>query len=1167
MLEEKLKVVEGAANHFAQVAALQAELDAKSAEIVGLQDELRQAKNDGTGTQGQIVDLQARLKRCEDSLTATTGARNVARQNLVGLEAALEKAKVDKEKAIAGLRSARDAAEEEAARTHAARESEFEAQLVKAKGDKEKAIAGLRAARATEAATMRASVEAAEAAVARADAAVAAKEAELATARADAEAARGETATAESERNTIAAALGESIQEKEDVAAQLASITDRLAQIEATANQRAQTLTTTQAALDAANQQISELQNQLAETRAALASKTTSNEDGTAANEALRKQVEDLTVQLAAKDAEKQGLQGRMDELIATTSQQLEELRAQLSGLEASVQEKDTTIAEKERELAECRESLRELEVALVEANRRLETAQETIQEHEARIQSLEEALRKCEADSATAAAAAEAEKVSVLADKNAETATALAAKNADTATALAAKNRNTAAAFASKDAELASSLASKNTELASSLASKNTEQQAKNAAANVAKEALAKEIESLKEQLRLAQAAAEQARRNAEASAAKETGEKDTLTQQLAEANASVAALENLLTQKNTGSKQAFDEAMAAAGAAQSTAIQAMQNEKDAEKEASLKVEREECAKKIGDMNERLRLLEQEKATELAAKNTNLQAKQAELNTTRNAGAAATAASAQAAQEADQRAQEALTAKDKEIADTKAALEAAQAKQAGVDAKLKECDEHAKRVTEQTAQLTAKDAALAVKEAELTQKQTALEAAEASSAAAQTAAQAAQTELATTKTQGAGKNVRINSLSRNLQAAQGALATAKAAATPEGAFQITQERLMNLLSYLIVDEDARQQAQDYLSMKGDKIPDTVTKQKEMMCNFFKYLYDVVKVQMNDFRTLKLFPDAVKGKQTHLDIFQIFISSNLNGSHSPPFTKQQMLTDLTNIFQYFFITSQGGELSRKAIPGSYTTLQKLFNVLITKEGGPLDPMVQSEKVLLLLNKFGPLSDISLESIGNNSFYFVEKNVEAFRRQGADPKLQAAPEGRCIPLIILAIKMVQLLYDEVTVTYRKMDSFCGFLKPGPAAVVQQEAVVAAAVKGVDVEKEAIEKARAVSLPTIAREITTYTGIVNDPPMGKDPLYYRTYLSELLTMAIEHQKLTKLIIENLIKIKKLDVKQFIRAKITTFLQTKPSTFLSDTYAPELVKEINRFLKSTL
>ena len=405
-----------------------------------------------------------------------------------------------------------------------------------------------------------------------------------------------------------------------------------------------------------------------------------------------------------------------------------------------------------------------------------------------------------------------------------------------------------------------------------------------------------------------------------------------------------------------------------------------------------------------------------------------------------------------------------------------------------------------------------------------------------------------------------------LQEASRKLQAAQEALATAKTAATTEGAFQITQERLSNLLSYLIIDEDTRQQAQDYLSMKGDKIPDTVAKQKEMMCNFFKYLYDVVKMQMNDFRTLKLFPDAVKGKQTHLDIFQIFISSNLNGSHSPPFTKQQMLADLTNIFQYFFITSQGGDMSRKAIPGSYTTLQKIYNVLITKEGGPLDSAVQSEKVMLLLNKFGPLSDISLESAGNNGFYFVEKNLEAFRSQGADAKLQAAPEGRFIPLIILAIKMVQLLYDEVTVSYRKMDSFCGFLKPGPAAVVQQEAIVAAAVKGVDVEKEAIEKARAVSLPTIAREINTYIGIVNDPPIGKDPLYYRTYLSELLKMAIEHKKLTKLMIENLIKIKKVDVKQFIRAKITTFLQTKPSTFLSDTYTPDLTEDTKRFLRAT-
>ena len=116
--------------------------------------------------------------------------------------------------------------------------------------------------------------------------------------------------------------------------------------------------------------------------------------------------------------------------------------------------------------------------------------------------------------------------------------------------------------------------------------------------------------------------------------------------------------------------------------------------------------------------------------------------------------------------------------------------------------------------------------------------------------------------------------------------------------------------------------------------------------------------------------------------------------------------------------------------------------------------------------------------------------------------------------------------------------------------------------------VDAEQEAITKARAVSLPTIAGEINTYTGLVSDPPLGKDPLYYRSYLAELLKIAIENKKLTKFMVEKLTTIKKLDAKQYIRTKITTFLQTKPSTFLTETYtrAPEVAEQMTRFLKST-
>ena len=1079
MLEDKIKIVQGAANHLAQMNTLQEELDAKTAEMVVLQDELQAAKNDGTGAQTQIAELQARLDRCAASLTATEAARNNARRNLAGLEtsltatqdstrrnlagleAELVKAKADKEKAIVGLRSARLAAEEEASREHVARESNLEAQLVKAKGDKEKAIAGLRSAREAEAATMRASVEAAEAAVARAVAAVAAKEVELTAARAEAETARQEAEQTKAERDAALLEKVAAIKDKAQITEELKGITQRLSGLDLSAAQQAETLTAKQAAIDAANEQIADLQNQLAE---ALASKTTSNNEGKAANEALRKQVEELTAQLAMKEEEKQELQKQIDELLADTSQKLEGLRAELSALQASIRDKDTLMEEKERELEECRTSVGELEKAFVEANRKYTDAQQTIEANETQIQSLEEALRKCQADSTSALAAAELAKVTELADKNSKH-----------AVELADKNRNHAVELTDKNSKHAAELAKKNANTNADLATLTAEQAAKNAAAATAKEALRKEIESLEEQLRLARAAAEEAKRNTEAALTKETGEKDSLAQQLAEANAQVAALENLLEQKNIGSKQALDEAIEAAKAAQGAAIQAMRNEKDAEKEAALTAASEECAKKIGEMNERLRLLEQEQEVASQKAATNLQAKQTELNTTRNAGVAASAAATEAAKEAAEEAEKQLAAKQNEINETKAALAAAQAKQEGLDSEIKKCAEQATLVAEQTKKLSEQGADLEAKKAELAQKQTALEAAEAASAASHKNAETAKSELDSMKKQADGKNVMMDGLKRNLQKATADLDAAKAATaktTPEGAFQITQERLTNLLSYLIVDGDALQQAQDYLSMKKDKIPDVVTKQKDMMCNFFKYLYDVVKVQMNEFRSLSFFHESVKGKQTHLDIFQIFIASTIKDI--PP---GDMLRDLTNVFQYFFTISQNpdADLKQRSVLGMYMALQKLYNVLLTKDGGPLNSDIKSEKLTLLLNKFGPLSNISLQSSGNNGFYFVEKNVEDFRKQGTDPKLQAEPEGRFIPLIILAIKMVQLLSDEVKIAYTNMDGFCGYLKPVEGVVIRPATAAARPVTSV-VARDIIISSRDYTASTAQKQLT-------------------------------------------------------------------------------------------
>lgn len=353
--------------------------------------------------------------------------------------------------------------------------------------------------------------------------------------------------------------------------------------------------------------------------------------------------------------------------------------------------------------------------------------------------------------------------------------------------------------------------------------------------------------------------------------------------------------------------------------------------------------------------------------------------------------------------------------AKPGELAAAKreAAQQQMEADQQAMDGQEKECDEKISQLQSQLAQ--------AKKELEESQQ------------SAQGYVANLQSRLQQARENSSRKNTEIHDLQQSLDAAQAATSAATTGATQRNAEQKseivrlqgelakkneeiaqkaqsvsedTQRRLNTLLGTFLVNPEVIEKAKDYVQNGDDAVGSKLQAVQTEVCEFFRYLFDTIHIQLRQIEAIVPFRDL------KLDIFKIFPGLTLT------YDSKALLKELTVFFQEFF-----GRLGATKAFGSETIdrkplLRRLLSEILTHMNRVTPAELNRYKqTIMSLEQFKFLFDVSVMATQQGD----SVQIGIFRQDET---------RKMTPLIVLAVKMIQLLASEIHGKYGSLVTRCG-----------------------------------------------------------------------------------------------------------------------------------------
>jgi DNA repair exonuclease SbcCD ATPase subunit len=721
--------------------------------------------------------------------------------------------------------------------------------------------------------------------------------------------------------------------------------------------------------------QIQDLTAEIERLKQASANSSTASTDALAKKEEELVALEEALERLRAEHAaEIQRLQDEMDALKAANS----EKASSLASLGAEKVDLDTAIKAKDEEIAELQRQLKEAMDALIakgaSSDEQREVAQKIVDELRAKLAALEAEKEGLVAELAGLRSELEAKMARIaelekqIQDMMAEYEKKLAAAEVARQEALENLSGESNQALEALRAELESTKDALKTCEDEKQQAAEASQAAAEAARQAADEAAAN-LQKLQEELDRVTAARDALQGQLEEKQSSESEEVATLRQQLDAAQAKIRELEGLIQE-----------------AADASATARANSEEKANQIANLEQQLQEASANSAAKNEQIADLER-KLQEAEAEKAQLQTN---LNTERASKPNELAAAKQ------QGAEEQLAADEKVV-----------------EQQEKDCDEKIKELESQLAQ--------AKKELEDSNK------------ASQDYVDDLQKQLQEAKNISSQKNEQIQDLEQTLEATRAATDEAKTGATQRNDEQKaeidrlqkalrekedeieqkaqsvsddTKRRLNTLLGTILLDPQIISIAEDYVYNGDDSTGSKLAAVQGEVCEFFRYLFDTIQIQLRQIEAIVPFRDLKS------DIFKIFPGLTLT------YDKKGLLKELAVFFQDFFARLHnakafGGEsIDRKPI------LRKLLSEILAHMNRLDTPMLNQYKSnIKMLEQFKFLFDISAIATQN-----ADSVQLGMYKQDESRKFT--------PLVVLAIKMIQLLAAEFYGKYGSLIRRCG-----------------------------------------------------------------------------------------------------------------------------------------
>jgi predicted nucleic acid-binding Zn-ribbon protein len=222
-----------------------------------------------------------------------------------------------------------------------------------------------------------------------------------------------------------------------------------------------------------------------------------------------------------------------------------------------------------------------------------------------------------------------------------------------------------------------------------------------------------------------------------------------------------------------------------------------------------------------------------------------------------------------------------------------------------------------------------------------------------------------------------------------------------------------TKIRLQNLLSWVLIDPDLAEEAQQYIyegsNMSNSEIQKIFSKD---VCEFFMYLDGLVKVQSKLLIPIyDVFDKRDKDKYID-DIFKLYRTSD-ERIDSDPDVQFQLLQHISDIFQKFFSDIETAKLYQILSGSDYPILNTVLKNYDTSKS------VKLTVLSIELKKYGELSKYVIQP-SKNATNEIEIADISTKRDVDEPR---------IPLVILGIKFIQLLGQVLKSKY-KIQERCG-----------------------------------------------------------------------------------------------------------------------------------------
>ncbi len=340
------------------------------------------------------------------------------------------------------------------------------------------------------------------------------------------------------------------------------------------------------------------------------------------------------------------------------------------------------------------------------------------------------------------------------------------------------------------------------------------------------------------------------------------------------------------------------------------------------------------------------------------------------------------------------------------------------------------------------------------------------------SEAAIQAATDAAATKEAENEQAKSDLLAQIQQLEGRAKRAEESLIAAAKESTDKAAE--TNRRLETLLSILALDPEMLTRARDYMSSGNESI--TGTLQKEL-CDFFRYFYDLTGIQMRRIHSLKFAPGnpdldrAIKD-----DIFRIF-------PEIPATDSKELLRDISLIFQDIFTKGyMSGIPGEVRIPAKLSALALAIGNYPTQGGNPLAQGVSPLVIQSIIAGGGLLQTTGVQPIGDSTF--------KVRNENAPNEFTQSNTMNYTPLMILGIKFVQLVYEQLHEKYSDLASRCGLGDLSEARSQTDAALDAEAARLAAEEAARRKKAEEDAEAAVTKKIeTTFETLCKKPDSQK------------------------------------------------------------------------------